>query len=345
MNGLLDYNIDELKDLLAGMGEKPFRAGQIMKWLSMGKPFEEMTDLSKELRRKLREGYSEGYARTVTVAQSVDGTKKYLFEFEDGSTVESVFMQKNYGNTICVSTQVGCRMGCEFCASCAEGLKRNLSAGEILAQVTAVNADQGEGRNITNIVLMGMGEPFDNYDQVVKFLRLVNSEAGLHIGMRNISLSTCGLTERIRQFAGENLPVTLSISLHATSDGKRVKIMPSAKQYKIADILDAANGYFLATGRRIIIEYAVIDGFNDGREDVLLLKEALQGMNCHINLIPLNQNDGLALKAPEKRRVYAFCDMLAEEGLSATVRKSMGSDIAGACGQLRQQHLDGGNIK
>ena len=240
------------------MGEKPFRAGQIMKWLSMGKPFEEMTDLSKELRRKLREGYSEGYARTVTVAQSVDGTKKYLFEFEDGSTVESVFMQKNYGNTICVSTQVGCRMGCEFCASCAEGLKRNLSAGEILAQVTAVNADQGEGRNITNIVLMGMGEPFDNYDQVVKFLRLVNSEAGLHIGMRNISLSTCGLTERIRQFAGENLPVTLSISLHAASDGKRVKIMPSAKQYKIADILDAANGYFLATGRRIIIELSLI---------------------------------------------------------------------------------------
>ncbi len=339
MKQLLDCNAKELSEELAGLNEKPFRAKQIMKWLVAGKSFEEMTNISKELRALLRKHYAEGYVQTCQVLTSVDGTRKYLFCFEDGSTVESVFMQKEYGNTVCVSTQVGCRMGCTFCASCRDGLKRNLTAGEILAQVVAVNADAGGGRSVTNIVLMGMGEPFDNYDNVVKFIRLVNDPTGLGIGLRCISLSTCGLTEQIRRFADEGLPLTLSISLHAACDEKREKIMPTAVQYKIADILDAANYYFLKTGRRIIIEYAVIDGINDTKEDIMLLKEQLHGLNCHVNLIPLNGNDGLVLRAPDKRRVYTFCQALEREGISATVRKSMGSDIAGACGQLRQQYI------
>ncbi len=338
MRKLLDYSLDELKTLLEDTGEKPFRAKQVMQWLVQGKRFDEMTNLSLSLRRKLKERYTEGYAEIVRVLASKDGTKKYLFAFEDGCMVESVFMQKDYGNTICVSTQVGCRMGCVFCASGANGFVRNLTAGEILAQVIAVNADNGEGRAITNIVLMGMGEPLDNYDNVVKFLRLVNAKDGLNIGMRNISLSTCGLAGKIDRFAQEGLPVTLSISLHAASDGKRAQVMPVANRYSLREIISSANNYFLKSGRRIIIEYAVIDGFNDGTEDVELLRELLLGLNCHVNLIPLNDNSGVALKAPAKRRVYAFCDMLSKAGLSATVRKSMGSDIAGACGQLKQQY-------
>ncbi|MEG1472767.1 MAG: 23S rRNA (adenine(2503)-C(2))-methyltransferase RlmN [Christensenella sp.] len=337
---LLDYDINELRAELTRIGEKPFRAQQIMKWLISATPFENMTDISKELRDKLRENYNEGYAEIVNVLTSADGTKKYLFQYEDAATVESVFMQKDYGNTVCVSTQVGCRMGCVFCASGKDGLKRNLSAGEILAQIVAVNAAQGAGRNITNIVLMGMGEPLDNYDNVVKFIRMVNDKNGMGIGMRNISLSTCGIVENIRRFAEEGLLVTLSISLHAATDEAREQIMPTAKTYKIHEILDAANYYFLKTGRRIIIEYAVMEGKNDTQKDVLALKDILQDLNCHVNLIALNENeDSIAVTHTDKRRVYAFCAMLEKEGLSATVRKSMGSDIAGACGQLRQQHI------
>ncbi len=341
MKKLLDYGLDELKVIFEEIGEKPFRATQVMQWLKQAKTFAEMTNLPLTLREKLEDGYTEGYARVAKVLTSKDGTKKYLFAFEDGCTVESVFMQKNYGNTICVSTQVGCRMGCVFCASGENGLIRNLSAGEILSQVIAVNADQGSGRNITNIVLMGMGEPLDNYEEVVKFLRLVNAKEGLAIGLRNISLSTCGLVEELERFSHEDLPITLSVSLHAANDKKRVQIMPVAHKYSVREIIDAANHYFLKTGRRIIIEYAVIDQFNNGAEDVEMLKELLNGLNCHVNLIPLNDNIGIAFKAPAKNKVYAFCDMLARAGLSATVRQSMGGDIAGACGQLKQQYQSG----
>lgn len=336
---LLDCTCEELKEELTQIGEKPFRAKQIQKWLSMGKPFEEMTDLSMELRAKLREHHKEGYAEICHVLESADGTKKYLFRYTDGSTVESVFMQKDYGNTVCVSTQVGCRMGCTFCASGVDGLKRNLTAGEILAQVIAVNAETGGGRSITNIVLMGMGEPFDNYENVVAFIRMVNDQGGLGVGLRNISLSTCGLVPQIRRFAEEGLGVTLSISLHAASDEKREAMMPVAKAYRVAEILGAANYYFLKTGRRIIIEYAVMEGVNDTQADILLLKKRLHGLNCHVNLIPLNGNEGMTFSVPNKRNVYAFCEMLGREGISATVRKSMGSDIAGACGQLKQQYI------
>lgn len=342
---LLDYSIEELKTELADMGESAFRAGQIMKWLTLGVPFADMTNLSKELREKLAETYTEGYAKTLEVLESADGTKKFLFEMQDDATVESVFMQKDYGNTVCVSTQVGCRMGCTFCASGADGLRRNLSAGEILSQVVAVNAL----RKVNNIVLMGMGEPLDNYDNVVKFIRLVNAKEGLNIGQRGISLSTCGIVDKIYALADEGLSVTLSISLHAATDEKRQEIMPTARKYKIGDILAAAHAYFQKTGRRVIIEYVVLGGFNDTPADAAALKLLLQGesrrsrerrpsggggMNCHINLIPVNGREG-----ERQKNAYVFLGLLEKEGLSATVRKSMGGDIEGACGQLRQRHL------
>ena len=338
MKPLLSCNQEELQNLMAEIDEKPFRAKQIAKWLARGKTFEEMTDLSIDLRAKLRRQFSEGYASIASVLVSGDGTKKYLLSYEDECMVESVFMKKDYGNTICVSTQVGCRMGCAFCASGQHGLARNLSAGEILAQVIAVNADQGEGRNITNIVLMGMGEPLDNYENVIRFLRMVNSESSLHIGYRNISLSTCGLVPEMLALSEENIPVTLSVSLHAATDEKRRQIMPVSHKYPIGEVIDAAKYYFRKTGRRIIIEFAVIQGFNDSQQDAAELRELLRGLNCHVNLIPLNQNEDVELKAPDKSRVYAFCEMLEKLEMSATVRKSMGSDIAGACGQLRQRY-------
>ncbi|MEA4852784.1 MAG: 23S rRNA (adenine(2503)-C(2))-methyltransferase RlmN [Christensenella sp.] len=337
MKNLLDYDLDELKQEMARIGEKPFRATQIMEWLTKGVYIGSMANLGAPLREKLQTNYIEGFPKIADVRISRDGTKKYLFRYHDGSTVESVFMQKNYGNTICVSTQVGCRMGCRFCASGKFGLSRNLTAGEILGQVIAVNADQGSGRNITNIVLMGMGEPLDNYDNVVKFLRLINDAHSLQIGYRNISLSTCGLPEKIMRFAQEGMPVTLSISLHASTDEKRRETMPIAQKYTISEVLDAARNYFHKTGRRIIIEYAVIENQNDTEEDAAQLKEALRGLNCHVNLIALNPNDDGIFSAPNKDRVYAFCKMLEQYGLSATVRRSMGGDIDGACGQLRQR--------
>jgi len=328
---LLDCTIEELKTELTDMGESAFRAGQVMKWLAQGVPFADMTNLSKELREKLDGTYVEGYANTLEVLESADGTKKFLYEMQDGQTVESVFMRKDYGNTVCVSTQVGCRMGCTFCASGKGGLQRNLSAGEILSQVVAANA---VGK-VNNIVLMGMGEPLDNYDNVVKFIRLVNAKEGLNIGQRSISLSTCGLVDQIKALAGEGLSVTLSISLHAATDEQRRQIMPTANKYKIEDILAAAHAYFQKTGRRVIIEYVVLNGFNDRADDAAELKKLLRGMNCHINLIPVNGREGA-----RQKHAYAFLGLLEKEGLSATVRKSMGADIEGACGQLRQRYLD-----
>ncbi|MEF9988959.1 MAG: 23S rRNA (adenine(2503)-C(2))-methyltransferase RlmN [Christensenellaceae bacterium] len=339
MSTLLDLDYNELKDCISQIGEMPFRAAQIIKWLTAQKKFDEMTDLSAALRKKLKENFLEGYAKPLQILTSTDGTKKYLFEFPDKSTVESVLMHKNYGNTVCVSTQVGCRMGCVFCSSCVDGLKRNLSAGEILAQVLAVNADMGEGRNLTNIVLMGMGEPLDNYENVIKFIKLVNAPQSLNIGIRNISLSTCGLVEQIKKLADEKLSVTLSISLHAPNDEKRKQIMPTANKYSIKDILISAQEYFAKTGRRIIIEYAMIDGLNDTKEDAQELCVLLRQLHCHVNLIPLHKKDGQTLCATPMQKIYSFCKMLEEGGLSATIRKSMGEDIAGACGQLRQRYL------
>lgn len=340
MKELLGLNLEELKREMQNIGEKPYRAGQVVKWLMRGNAFDEMTNLSKELRVKLAENFREGYITEKSVLTSADGTKKFLFELYDGNTVESVFMQKNYGNTACISTQVGCRMGCRFCASGEGGFVRDLSPGEMLAQVVGMNAHMGE-LAADHIVLMGMGEPLDNYDNVAQFLRLVTDGQFLGLGARGISLSTCGIVEGIYRLAEEGLPITLCLSLHAADDKKRQEIMPTAKVYKIDDILAAAKQYFNRMGRRIIIEYTVMDGFNNTLADAEKLKALLKGLNCHVNIIPVNEKQEEGKIMDGRKAAYRFCADLEKLGISATVRMSLGGDIMGACGQLRQRSMQG----
>jgi 23S rRNA (adenine2503-C2)-methyltransferase len=336
---LLDMDTNEMKEFLAGLGEPSFRAAQLCKWLSQGVGLGDMTNLPSSLRDKLKAGYSEGYVKTEKILRAPDGTKKYLFSLPDGNTVESVFMVNNYGNSVCLSTQVGCKMGCTFCASCKNGFIRNLSAGEIIAQYIAMNADAGQGRNISNIVLMGMGEPLDNYGNVIRFLKRVHEKETYGMSYRNISLSTCGLVPEILRLADSGLPVTLSISLHAPFDEKRAQILPIARKWSVDEVIAAAKTYFEKTKRRVIIEYILIDGFNDTKEDAEKLKELLRGMSSHINLIPLNAIDGCDLKSPSKKDVYSFLALLEKSGLSATVRRSLGAEILGACGQLKNSAI------
>lgn len=327
---LLSMNIRQLEELLAYMGEKRFVARQLKQWLNKGVPFENMTNLSASLRGSLRESFSEGYARLVEEHRSKDGTQKYILRLSDGILIECVLMRYKHGNTLCVSTQAGCRMGCVFCASGKNGLKRNLNAGEMCAQLIAASFDS----KISNVVLMGSGEPLDNYDNTLKFIRALPDDFG--IGFRHISLSTCGLAPGILRFANEGIPVTLCISLHAATDEKRKKIMPVANAYYIKQILEAAKVYFKKTGRRIIIEYTLIKGFNDGRDDIEALARLLKGLACHVNVIPLNTGDDTdgSLKAPPAKGAYAFAAALESSGVSATVRRALGGDIKGACGQL-----------
>lgn len=329
-NDLLSLDISQLEEILIKLGEKKFAAKQLRAWLCKGVPFEEMTNLSKTLRIKLRESYNEGYARISQKHTSKDGTVKYLLELTDGNLVECVVMQYHHGNTLCVSTQVGCRMGCVFCASGIEGLIRQLTAGEMLSELIAAR----ESGEISNVVLMGSGEPLDNYDNVTAFIRSLQAEFG--IGMRHISLSTCGLVPGILKLADEQLSFTLCLSLHSATDKKRKQLMPIAKAYTINEIIEAAKVYFKKTGRRIIIEYTLIRGFNDGQEDLDALKRILKGLNCHINVIPLNHAAGEFLP-PSKTESYAFAAALERIGLSTTVRRALGSDIQGACGQLKRR--------
>ncbi|MBQ9941565.1 MAG: 23S rRNA (adenine(2503)-C(2))-methyltransferase RlmN [Christensenellaceae bacterium] len=336
---LLDLSLSELKEELIALGEKPFRAGQIYNWLTAGKTFSEMTNLSKDLRSRLAENFSEGYAKIAEKKVSSDGTAKYLLELDDGNLIEAVVMVYEHGKTACISTQAGCAMGCAFCASTKGGLKRNLSAGEILSEVICLNADLGEGRNLTNLVLMGTGEPLANYDNVVRFLRLVNSPDSLNISFRNISLSTCGIVPGIRRLTEEGIPLTLCLSLHSAMDEKRREIMPIADHYSLEETLSAFADFGSKTGRRTIFEYILIKDFNDGREDVEALSKKLGRLNCHINLIPYNKVEGLPYESPSKKEVYAFLGALEKRGLSATVRRTLGQDIDGACGQLRARYI------
>lgn len=342
MKNLLDMDLEEIEAECLAMGEKKFRAKQIYAWLMAGVPFEQMNNLSISLRQKLRDTYHEGFVKTVRLLTSKDGTKKYLLQLADGNVIESVLMKYEHGNTVCLSTQAGCRMGCAFCASCEGGLKRNLSAGEMLAQIIRINADMGTGRNITNIVLMGTGEPLDNYDNVVKFLRLVHSDAGFGISYRNISLSTCGLVKELKNFIRENIPITLCISLHAANDEKRRQLIPMARKYSITELIAAAKDYFETTGRRIIFEYILMKDFNDTEKDKEDLKRLLADIICHINIIPYNTVAGKSFQAPSKSEAYAFAKSLEMRGISATVRRALGADIAGACGQLRSSFLKNG---
>jgi 23S rRNA (adenine2503-C2)-methyltransferase len=328
MNDLLSFNDERLKDMLAEMGERPYTAKQLDHWLAKGVPFEDMTNLSKALREKLRLSHEEGYSKIIERFSSSDGTVKYLMSVSGGGLVECVLMRYHHGNTLCVSTQIGCRMGCAFCASGKEGLVRNLSSGEMRSEFIAAC----EGCEIYNVVLMGTGEPLDNYDNVVSFIRALGEKHG--IGMRHISLSTCGIVPGIQRLANENLQITLCISLHSAIDEKRKKIMPGASGYSVSRILNAANSYFKKTGRRIIIEYTLIKGFNDGEEDIEALLEKLRGLNCHINVIPLNSAAG-GYFPPDIKEAKSFAAKLGKAGAGVTVRRSLGGDIEGACGQLR----------
>jgi 23S rRNA (adenine2503-C2)-methyltransferase len=328
MIDLLSLNHEQLKELLTGMGEKPFAAKQLEDWLTRGVKFEDMSNLSKSLRERLMREHSEGYASIVEKHTSSDGTAKYLLSVAGGGLVECVLMQYHYGNTLCVSTQVGCRMGCAFCASGKEGLVRSLTCGEMRSEFIAAS----EGGDISNVVLMGTGEPLDNYDNVLCFIRALGLRHGISI--RHISLSTCGLVPGILRLADEGLPVTLCISLHSAIDEKRRKIMPVASAYSVRQILDSANIYFKKTGRRVIIEYTLIKGFNDGEEDLASLVRELNGLNCHVNVIPLNNAAGGYLP-PDIKQAKMFASRLEKQGRSATVRRSLGADIEGACGQLR----------
>ncbi len=330
---------EEVKQRLAEMGEKPFRAGQVFAWLHKGARFEDMTNLSLALREKLA---ASGVDQPVTVRETrvskLDGTKKFLFALSDGNCVEGVLMRYHYGATLCISTQVGCKMGCRFCASTLEGCVRNLTAAEMLGEVQCANKDL-DGERVHNIVLMGSGEPMDNYDEVVRFLRLVSHPDGLNIGLRHISVSTCGLVPQMKRFAEEGLPVTLSLSLHAPNDEIRRTIMPIANRYTIEETLDACRYYIEKTGRRVVMEYALIDGVNASAECAEELATRLRGMQCHVNLIPLNTVKERNLYGVTESQVQAFLSVLEKRHISATRRREMGDDIEGACGQLRKKVL------
>ena len=340
---LLDLSFTELQELLVSMSVPKYRADQIYLGLYSGKRLEEISNLPKSLVAEFRNKGIDGLnTKIVQKLVSKDGTVKYLFELFDGNIIEGVLMRYKYGNTLCVSTQVGCRMGCAFCASGLNGLVRNLSAGEILSEVILANCDQGGNLNkraVTNIVLMGCGEPLDNYDNVVKFLRLVSYEKGLNVSLRNVSLSTCGIVPKILQLAEEDLQVTLTISLHATDNESREKIMPVNKAYKIEELLDSAKTYFKKTGRRVVFEYAMIKGVNDSTQCADRLAHILKGLSSHVNLIPLNYVKERKLKGIKREEVYKFCEYLNKLGVSATVRRTMGNDIEGACGQLRRKYI------
>ena len=325
--------------------ESRFRARQIAEWLRRGAQIEEMTNLSAALRSRLGEVAVANPVRILESYRSkLDETEKFLYALPDGNLIEGVLMRYHHGDTLCVSTQVGCGMGCAFCASTLQGRVRNLTAAEILGQVAAANRHiqaQNAERRVHNIVLMGSGEPLDNYDNVVRFLRLVNSPEGLNISLRNISLSTCGLVRRMYDFAGEGLPVTLSLSLHAPNDEIRRRIMPVANAYPYGEVLAAFRYYVEKTGRRVIFEYALIRDLNSDVRHAEELARRLRGLRCHVNLIPLNDVRERDLRAPDRRTVEAFQKRLELKNISCTVRREMGADIEGACGQLRRKVLRG----
>ncbi len=340
---LQDYTREEIAALVEACGEKKYRAQQLYTGLMQGKKISELP-LPAAFRKKLLFEYEDEPVKIREIFSSrEDGTKKFLFELADGNLIEGVLMQYKYGATQCVSTQVGCRMGCNFCASTLGGLIRNLSAGEILAQILTVNRLQGgtsEKRAVKNVVLMGSGEPFDNYDAVVRFLRNATAEEGFGMSIRNVSLSTCGLVPAMKRFADEGLPLNLTVSLHASSDGERKRLMPVARAYTIAQILDACAYYFEKTGRRYIFEYSLVAGENCDEAHALALARLLKGKPCHVNLIRLNEVKERGLKTVTEKDAYRFLGVLEKNGISATLRRSMGGDIGGACGQLRASYLE-----
>jgi 23S rRNA (adenine2503-C2)-methyltransferase len=340
MTDIKSMNLNELKELMGTLGEKPFRAKQIYSWLHehMVTGYEEMTNLPAKLRDKLAD-YPITALEVVDVQISaVDGTRKYLFRLEDGNVIESVLMRYKHGNSVCISSQVGCRMGCRFCASTIGGLTRNLRASEMLDQIYRIQTETGE--RVSNVVVMGTGEPLDNYDNLLRFIHILTEEGGLHISQRNLTVSTCGLVPKIRELADEKLQMTLALSLHAPNDEKRRELMPIAHKYTMDEVLDACRYYFEQTGRRITFEYSLVAGVNDSEENARELSGRIRDINCHVNLIPVNPVKERSFQRSTRQAVENFKIKLEKCGINVTIRREMGSDIDGACGQLRKRYMD-----
>ncbi len=335
------YSLKKLEEIVSHFGEPSFRAKQIFDAIKKGKQIDEISNISKSLKEKLKEKYVSIPVEIYKKLVSKDGTIKYALKLQDGEIIECVVLSYSYGRTICISTQVGCRMGCAFCASGLNGLVRNLTCDEMVGEILIVNKDLADGnsREITNIVLMGSGEPLDNYENVTKFLRTISSKESLNISQRNISLSTCGLVPKIKQLADEGFSVTLTISLHAPTDEKRKQIMKIANSYTISEVVDASKYYFNKTGRRVVFEYSMIENFNDSFVDAENLSKLVGGFPSHINLIPLNSVKEKGLIGTPKKKIYAFREKLENLKVSASIRRSLGADIEGACGQLRNKLL------
>ena len=345
MKNIKEYNLEELKQELISLKEKPYRAEQIWNWLykEKVKEIDDMTNLSLDLREKLKQNYTMCNFKILKKLESSDGTKKYLFDVLDGNAIETVLMEYHHGKTICVSSQIGCKMGCKFCASTGIAFVRSLTAGEIVEQILAVEQDIGE--NISNIVFMGIGEPFDNYNNVMKAIRILNNPKGLNIGARHISVSTSGIVPRIYDFANEDLQCTLSISLHATNNEKRSKMMPVNNAYPIEELMKACKDYIAKTNKRISFEYALAKDNNDNLEDAKALVNLLKGMICHVNLIPINKIENGSFVKSSNENIIKFRDYLNEHGIVATIRRELGSDIEAACGQLRRKNLEREEMK
>ncbi len=339
MKNIKDYNLDALKEEMKNIGEKPFRAEQIFKWLYQDKvtSFDEMLNLSLELREKLKQNYTICNFEIIRKQESSDGTIKYLFDVLDGNAIETVLMSYHHGYSVCVSTQIGCKMGCKFCASTGIKFIRSLTSGEIVEQI--IKIEQDTGVRVSNVVFMGIGEPLDNYENVVNAIRILNNPKGINIGARHISVSTSGLVPMIYKLAEENIQCTLSISLHATTDEKRSSMMPVNKRYNIEELLQACKDYIKVTNRRISFEYALAKDNNDNLEDAARLVKLLKGMNCHVNLIPINKIENGKFDKSTNENIMKFRDYLNDHGIVATIRRELGADIEAACGQLRRKNL------
>lgn len=343
MVDIKSLNKEELSEYIKELGEPAFRAKQLYEWMHVHHvpSYDDMKNIPKALKEKLEENTSYTSLKIAKVQISkLDGTRKYLFELSDGNYVESVFMKYKHGNSVCISSQVGCRMGCKFCASTLDGLLRNLTPSEMLDQIYAISNDTNE--RVSNVVVMGTGEPLDNYDNLVKFIKLLSDENGINISQRNITVSTCGLLPKIKELAGEKLQITLALSLHASNDEKRKELMPIANSYTIRELLEALKEYFNVTGRRISFEYALVDNVNDNDEDAYELIALLKDMNAHINLIPVNPIKERDFVRSERTRILAFKNKLEKNGINVTIRRELGSDIDGACGQLRRRYKSEG---
>ncbi|MEF9942138.1 MAG: 23S rRNA (adenine(2503)-C(2))-methyltransferase RlmN [Lachnospiraceae bacterium] len=335
------YTYAQFEKEMSDFGEKTYRSRQIYEWLhvKLVDQFDQMTNLSKELRERLKQGYE---IRPVQMLErqisKEDGTNKFLFKLKDDNVIESVLMKYKHGNSVCISSQVGCRMGCKFCASTLDGLERNLTPSEMLGQIYQIQRLSQE--RVSNVVIMGTGEPLDNYENFVTFIHMLSDEHGLHISQRNITVSTCGIVPYIRKLADMRLQITLALSLHGATQEKRQVLMPVANKYPLKEVLEACDYYFKQTGRRVTFEYSLVQGVNDGEEDVSELMHLLRHRNCHLNLIPVNPIKERTYEKPTKKNAESFKNKLEKSGINVTIRREMGSDIDGACGQLRRRYVE-----